>query len=100
MEGPTGAPSHEHDPNGKNKLRDPRELFLLLVGPRWFVRLSLVPLLPYGGHVVGSSGFKRNLAKLQLMFLTSRGTKWVKAEHQYCGMWKVEFSSVRLQIEL
>lgn len=93
-------PSHKHDPNGENKLKCPREFLVPLVGPRWFVRLDLVPLLLYGGHVVGSSGFERNLAKLRLMFLTSRGMKWVKTEHQYCGVGKVEFSCVRLQIEL
>lgn len=43
---------------------------------------------------------KKNLAKFWLTFPTSRRTKWVKTEHQCCGVGKVAFSRVVLWVAL
>lgn len=83
---------------GRKKLRDPRGLFRPLIGPRWFVRLGVGTSTSV--WLVGSAGFKGNLAKLWLTFPTSRGTKWVKTGHQCCGVGKVDFSRVVLWVAL
>lgn len=63
-----------------------------MFGAGWFASLDFWGL-------VGSAGFK-DLAKLWLTFPTSRRTKWVKTEHQCCGVRKVDFSHLVLCVAL
>lgn len=65
-----------------------------MFGAGWLVSLD------FWGCLVGSAGFKGDLGKLCLIFPTSRRTKWVKTEHQHCGVRKVDFSHLVLCVAL